>query len=271
MLSMWNAISAIAAAATAIIAVFLLGQGQQDRRRLADERRRAQAAQVSLTTTIDSQRLGPTTTQLVGAHASVFNESDRLVHLTSLRLVDSSVGWESLRAAGRTEVRTEWVDIPDALLLPHSRAEFTMPSGWFPQVGVGGSFLLLEFTDAAGLGWRRRSDTFELQSRTTTLNAGQRFVQRLSRRLPPFEWLVVRLPFALARRAGRKRPDRVPASARWICALWGYWPPGSQDEWLQPRGAPPIWLYDDLVPPAKLDLDTPDRPDGPTDAPPPAT
>ncbi len=249
------AVQAIGTAVTAIIALYLLWQGQRDRRLLRAEQERVQASLVSLSTIIE-QRQGAAGSDYLLDHcrAIVLNQSESVIHLEGLTLVEGGEQWDALVREGRYSLRAQGMAVLDHLLLPRALREIPLPSGWFPEPGVGGQFVIVDFTDAAGRRWRRRSDTYDLERRHRRANTWQLRFQRASSRLSLLHKVAFQWPSTWAVRAAKKRPNKLPLSLRWCRLLWGYWPGGEEDAWLRPNGAPILWDFEGLWQVAYLKL-----------------
>lgn len=116
---------------------------------------------------------------------------------------------------------------------------------------TGGDFAIVNFTDARGHRWRKRSDTYELQpSGPRKINWAQKSFQGATKRIRLFRWLAATVPQNRTRRAIQKHPERIPLAMRWCRATHGYWGAGEMDPWLCPEGAPPWWRYEGLPNPS---------------------
>lgn len=243
-----DAAAGVATVVTAAVALFLLGQGQSDRRRIHRDEQRRQASQVTLSVVSSWTKLDENTETPNWFRLVVLNESDQVIHLNAVTLVEPST-WARLQEIGRTRLRTEDVRVAEHLIRPRTEVTLDLPDGWVIQSGVeGADFIIINFTDARGNDWERRSDTYHLRPVPEPINSAQRLFQTITRRAKPLHWLLAELPARAAIHRARTHPDRIPLALRWCRATHGYWGPGEEDRWLSPDEAPPLWPYTDLPP-----------------------
>lgn len=257
----WTILESVSTAAGALltfvavmVSLYLLRQGQQDRRVLQANAERRQAAKVTIhTSTLTEAAEGDSNSaHVIGSEVTVFNESDQLVFVTAIRLV-RSYSWEFLEKEGKQFQETESVPLNNyassVLLRPGASLTHTLPDGWLLETGVGGDFAVVGFRDSESRLWEKRSDTLKLRSMTLGMSAWSQRIQRACSRWPTLHKVLLSPAIWLATRSARKRPNRVPLSLRYVRAMWGYWGAGEQDEWSIPQGAPPLYRYSELYPP----------------------
>jgi hypothetical protein len=114
---------------------------------------------------------------------------------------------------------------------------------------VTGQFAIVEFVDALGESWRRRSDTQKLEATNRPVTAVHDWFQRSAARSRLFLWLLHEVPLYWAMEGAWLDPAQRPSwSTRWVRWTWGKWPIGERDPWERPDGAPPLWHLDDMPP-----------------------
>jgi hypothetical protein len=242
--------AAIATVITALIALFLLWQGLRDRRRLRDEAHRHQAELVTMSGKSSWRKISDSGRQLESSQLTILNESDRVIHVQRVTLVQPARWKEG--ANGDQALSVADVSVADQLLRPRDEVSLQLPQAWHLEPGViGSAFAVLEFADARGYRWRRRSDTFELETKRRTINNAQKLFQPITRRVKPLRWLFATIPQKLALRAASRHPERISLALRWCRATHGYWGAGERDPWLSPEGAPPWWRYEGLPRPGQ--------------------
>jgi hypothetical protein len=236
----------VATAGAFVVSLVLLWQGQRDRREIRRVREEEQARRVTLGVEQHQRQTGPHSSETLGCTLHVRNDSDRQVQIGALTLVWSDA-WETVRERGEFQLCIEPVELGRSFLRPTEGLNLHFDQRWIGDSVSGGDFAVLHIVDESGGRWRRRSDTGELQRWPSPPGKFPRAFQSVARTLPPVHWLLIHWPARLAfRRVRRRGASMVPLSARWVVALWGYWPAGERDPWLRPQGAPALWGYDTL-------------------------
>lgn len=229
----WDAMSAIFTMAATLIALYLLAQGQGDRRVLRRIKEREQAVRVMAWHEDSWTSLSESSAVLAERIFYFRNDSDLPVDLTHVEYVTPSL--HSIESH-REDERLEW----DRLVIRpggewHRRFEHDHPY-----------FAIMEFTDTAGARWRRRTDTSELQEIPRPIRWWQRAFQTVCR-VRVFYWPLLGIWERQAvRRVARDGPDQVPWQVKYARFMFGYWGPGEPDEWKIPFAAPPLWEYEEL-------------------------
>lgn len=248
---MLDVLDALGSFSSAVIALILAIELFHSRHKTRDETRRAQAEMVTMTAQTRQTEISPTHSQIHGCTLTIFNESSQVIHLRNVTVIND-IGWEAARTSGDMRLPQHIIGLPGRFLRPQEDTEVELPADLRIDIGTGGQFAIVEFTDARGTAWRRRSDTFELQPSITELNRPQEWFQAISGRVQVLGWLLRTLP---VRRAGwvagrdvDMRRTRLPLSARWVRATHGFWPAGEPDPWARPNGAPAAWGFDGLFP-----------------------
>ncbi len=229
---------------TGLIAIGLLFQGLRDRERVRGEQLRAQAELVTLSV------IAPTVATVVRSPVLVIlNNSTLPIHIERITQVDGGEPWTEIESRGERRLNTTAFAQTNALIRPRDEVRVGTPDGTSLEAGVGGPFAIVEFRDARGMRWKRRTDTFELRLDETKLNIAQSLVQRFASRHERLYTAFATPLERMAVRAARRDPSRIPRTLRFQRALWGYWGPGEEDPWLMPEGAPPLWRFVELLPP----------------------
>lgn len=220
--------------------LFLLWQGQRDRRRLREEQQAVQAARVVLAVGADAQwdpargsgALHSLAVQLV-------NDSDRTVVIDSLTLVSPGRTTEPLAPE-----LTTWG--PKALFAKE-RLEVPIPWEKWSTYSLDRSsdFIMVLFHDSDGRRWVKRSDTGDFKLYHPPVNHWQALVQELDRRSRIVRCMLAALERCAIWSATRSR-GRVPWTLRALRALWGYWRGGECDPWLLSPDAPALARYDEI-------------------------
>jgi hypothetical protein len=251
---MFDKAAAVATVITALLALFLVWQGQRDRRRLREEERRRQAVLVTMSTTSSLTKTSDGEAQLDWCQLIILNGSDQAIHVDRVTLVQTA-HWPVLGENGDSGFTVTDIPVDDRLVRPRGEEGMQLPEGRQIDAGVAGSdFAIVEFSDARSDRWRRRSDTYELAPVDRPYNAAEDLFQGVTKRVAPVEWLLATVPQWLAVRAARRRPDRVSLALRWCRATHGSCAPGEEDPWMRPEGAPALWGYVGLVPPGSDSL-----------------
>lgn len=233
-------------ALTGAIAVFLLWQGLRDRRKIREDERRKQATLVTayIENYWQDAEHGGKTLEWVAAH--IRNSSDLPVVLHESLQAVRAAAWTDpscLRPDGYRELPNQEVLLGPRLLNPKQERIVHLPSDRWTD------FVIVSFTDASGMEWRRKSDSGELgppHSRGFGVGAA-RALQGKIRHIKPLEALHSRMYAASFTRAMRK-PAGLPLSLRLLLNLWGHDPvEGAPDPWLKPSDAPDEWHHEKLV------------------------
>ena len=214
----WSAVEAVSTFVTAVVALFLLGQGQRDRRRIRDDQRSAQARDVLVRVHENWEPVkGDTARQFRGAKVVVSNHSDRPIAIEGVDYIRhhqderTDVGPIQITALDFEE---------DRMVMGGATAE--------RQLYQEGGFAIVEFRDHDGQRWQRRSDDQDLRKWPSPIRWWQRGIQGLCR-ARPLNWLLLR-PWERAafRSAKRHGPDRVPFGLKMTRFLFGYCQPVSR-------------------------------------------
>lgn len=243
---------ALGSIGAAVVAWTLWRQSRREIQRLRDGERRRQAALVTLATEVQKTVDADLSCTLEGCRLTIFNESEQVVHLNSIRLVDATEDWTHLQLDIQENLRTALVDPSDEIVRPRKELSIQLPKGWYPERGVEGQFVIVEFTDAQGEPWRRRSDTQELESMKRSISKMQDWFQRTTTRSRLLRWLLIDIPMYRSLKGAWSDPMQRPSlSTRWIRRTMGEWPIGEKDPWEQPNGAPPLWKLEGMPPRTK--------------------
>ena len=213
----WSAVEAVSTSVTAVVALYLLYQGQRERRRIRDDQRSAQARDVLVR--VDENR-EPNTGRFEGAAVVVSNHSDRPIAVEGVDYIrhhhpeKPDVG----------PVQVTGLDIEEhRLVMGKASAEW--------QLYCEGGFAIVEFRDHDGQRWQRRGDVQDLRKWPSEIRWWQRGFRGLCR-ARPLNWLLLR-PWEQAafRSAKRHGPNRVPFGLKMTRFLFGKWPAGEPDPW----------------------------------------
>lgn len=255
-LTFWTAATGVGTVATAGVSLFLLGQGQRDRRQLREDQERAQAELVTMSCTPGGESAPETADNWPGRFLTVHNNSGQPVYLRGVEFADNPNGGEPGRAILETIPRE--ATNGDGVILPGEAEDIPVPVCRTPGIGVLGDFAIVSFLDARGVEWRRRTDTLELDRPAwrSRVNRFQRFVQFTDRLLPEkvsskvHGWVYKR-----AFRAAERHPDRVPFAVRLMERAWGYWPAMDPDLWLLVPGGNVAWAYVNPIDQSEVEKD----------------
>lgn len=244
----WHALGHFLKDAAPVVAMFtslfLLWQGQGDRRRLRQEQRRAQVDQVALT---DAMRRIDRT-EIEEALRPV---SDDVVSEFTVRN-DSKAVVEVLGATEIHPMRPDLLstaqlanDIWPVLLAPGEVSTLLLSEGWIPGFrgrNRGRPYVVVLVRDAYGRLWRKRSDTAaaKMVAPDQVPTVGARVALCLHRHWwgRPFWWLLYS---PLDRQLDRMRdldPDHTPFALRVSRWVWGRWDTAVDDPWLYPGIVP---------------------------------
>ena len=221
---------------TALVAFATLTVSLRDRQAARVELRAAQARKITFSTPGGSAFTDDEPRDFL-----IRNDSSESVMNVSVTLVANPSG------GPQTEEKllvTHNVTSPEGdHLAARSVLVIPLSSDYSPEAGIGGDFAIVSFRDIEGRPWRRRSDTYELQSATPTMSLMNRATQSVDRLLGGY---LTRGALRLARRSVRKNPGKIPAIVRALERAWGYWPAGTVDPWLLPASGRSIMNYDGL-------------------------
>jgi hypothetical protein len=213
----WSAVEAVSTFVTAVVALYLLGQGQRERRRVRDDQRSAQARDVLVRV---DEKWEPVQGRFEGAKVVVSNHSDRPIAIEGLDYIRHHQPEHPDLGPGQVT----GLDIEEhRLIMGGASAEW-------PRYQEGG-FAIVEFRDHDGQRWQRRSDDQDLRKWPSEIRWWQRGIQGLCRARPLY-WLLLR-PWEQAafRSAKRHGPNRVPFGLKMTRFLFGKWPRGEPDPW----------------------------------------
>ncbi|WP_179012446.1 hypothetical protein [Paenarthrobacter ureafaciens] len=249
----------------AVFTMWLFVQGQRDRRRIGEDRRKEQAAKVSMLlnqphTKVQGKPGTEPSWQPFTQFLEIFNDSD--VGVTGVKVLHqvpnpTDKGW-SLDLPPRSP---SWNDLP-----PHEWKLLDLVDDPLPTVipYLGGGELErvycegrqlsthgleLYFTDGAGLSWVRTIWDGKLWPNNQHSDSWWNVIfQRLT--VLPVLGKVFNLPIQYAHRRLRKTAPRIPPSARFARFLWGHAPgPTPEPEpWRRPSNFPARdWPYEGMV------------------------
>jgi hypothetical protein len=243
-LTFWTAASGIGTVATAGVSLYLLRQGQRDRRQLREDQDRSQAELIAVSYTPGGDAAPVSADNWPGRFLTVHNNSNQPAYLLGVEFTDNPNGGEP----GRTFLETISRQAPDGdtVILPGEAKDVPVPVSRSPEIGVLGDFAIVSFRDARGVEWRRRSDTLELDRPAwhSRLNLVQRFVEAADRAVPEKVSVIVNGWFyRRAFKAAQSRPDRVPFAVRLVKWFRGSWPVGDPDPWLLVPDGNVAWAY----------------------------
>lgn len=238
---------------TVTIALFI--QGQRDRRRVQDDRRREQASKISLLRHEKSERTrteSPAFAEswtILGTNVTVHNDSDLPITQVMVRPLHRSQWLQhSDPFARRTDYLSEQVRFPQSVQQPFGLSILPAEALVYDGEYLPSSDLVLSFTDGAGVTWVKT--TFDGQlwraiPRPVTLRSKlTQWIQR-TRWLGWLAWIVHTAPYRHATLRFRQTKSGIPWSARWVRFTWGSCPIGEPEPWDLPIGAPANeWPYD---------------------------
>lgn len=239
----------------AVTAVFLLWQGQQDRRNVRRQDAEQRARMVTLSVHQQTKPHGKTSYSILSTALQLRNDGDMPVHIQGLALMCMD-SWENLTDKGYSSLQHAPLDFGPRPLHPRQQEQILVPAsaGWIGDTWSGSDFAVLEFRDEGGLVWLRRSDTGELKPLARQPPPWQRLVNPSIPR--PVRHAILVKPLVLPllsflsrgaiRRARAKGPETEPWQLRAFRFIWGYWGAGEIDEWYEPQGAPALWRYDEM-------------------------
>lgn len=241
----WAAVSAVAESAAAFltliavaVSLFLLRQGQQDRRRVEEERRRSQALDVILRLDDPSR-------------------SEPLRHPERARYTSLVVSNNSVRPIVITGV-TMYLDGDDGTELPHVTRRDLFDLDAERVVGPKETMTLAKqfrdhravvtFRDHGGIEWDRSSEGMALRLTYEPERRRHRLVRRLCE-IGLLQVLLINIwVWSALRSAERDGPNRLPFGLRLVVFLLGFWPLGEKDRWSlrEHEEVPRLWSYDEI-------------------------
>ena len=212
-----------------LLAVFTLSlfiQGQVDRRKVANDRKREQASKVSVYRRDLHQHKGPDSRVVTGTRVEIRNNSDSLitgVHVQHLTPGEWDYGLSAGAAWLKFRERTKGeIQFPEHSYDSGKRMGLSIPPGekiCYQGRPLEGETIQLFFVDGAGRGWIRRDGRLWYfppeGSRLTVLGRIYEFSDR--------QWtrFLVGLPLRYATSRLRKTMPRVPLSARIVRHMYG--------------------------------------------------
>ncbi len=176
----WNAAEAVGTLLTALVALYLLWQGQRDRRKERDDSRSAQARDVVVRVE-ESWTLvngNPNNKGFERAEVQILNESDRPIAVVSVDYVQH-----------RFEEEDRWTVNLSHLVVTEDRLVMGRSTMSLDPAEAGG-FAIAEFRDHRGQHWKRRSNDQELRRWPPTLRWWQRAVNFVCRASDPWSLSV---------------------------------------------------------------------------------
>lgn len=238
----------------AAVTILLFIQGQSDRRRVAEDRRREQASKVSVLRHDLSEPTRPNAWNVKGTVIEVRNDSD--APITSVFVSGFGVpDWNAYKRARDEGInmrqdpryKEEWIPFDDQPI-----PSMHIPPGEtkrLERAPLLQNDLILRFTDGAGLSWVKTTRDGRLWS---AIYARPKWwaaaYQRLH--LNPITRAMFDLPLKYAQWKLRQVAPHIPLSARLARFLWGAitGPNGEPEPWLMPSGAPvKDWPYQEWI------------------------
>lgn len=235
----------------ALFTISLFIQGQVDRRRVAEDRRREQASKISVHRLDTAEQTRPDSWRTLGTRVEIRNDSD--ASISRVHAVHMTLPWwhdymdargkpgvdpyreQALHFAGHAEPGFNDISIP-----PGQNVSYDGPP-------LSGQTILLHFTDGAGIHWVKRDG--QLWRFTKDTHWLSRLYQWMYYNKRGMRWLVGwLLPYA-RKRFSRTAP-RVPLSARVATFLMGTTPvPGGECKpWMMPlKASKKDWLYQEWI------------------------
>lgn len=239
----------------AVVTISLFVQGQRDRRRVEDDRRKDQATKISLLRHELSERTRPEgggfaeSWSILGTNVTVRNDSD--LPITQVSVVTTERPQWSQHSdpfAPRSRVQRELVQFPQLKSQPYGLSVLPGESLTYEGEPLRAHYLRLHFTDGAGVQWVKDTIDGRLWRATEQLPTWHSKVTQNIVGTPWLRWLawlIHTVPHEHATRKFRKTKAGIPWSARWVRFTWGYPPIGAPDPWDLPWGAPAKeWPYD---------------------------
>lgn len=212
----WVAVSSIATVLAVAVSLLLLWLQRRDIADGREEARRRQALGVYLLTHVETeaQDVGYIYTD---SSVTIFNHSAQAVTLQDCYVVHipdkADKYWSPWRSAQTEVTPANW---RDSLLQPGSTVTWPQPEGFHVEPFVGGSErIMLEFRDARGVVWLKRSDDTSLTERYSR----QRWESRTSRIISKYTYTLQILLWWQSMRAIRRCPGGGPP-ASWRLYMW---------------------------------------------------
>lgn len=239
----------------AVVTLLLFFQGQRDRRRVEDERRRDQAKRISLLRHEISQLTRPArdgwaeSWSISKTNVTVRNDSELPITQVSVRGAERPQ-WNEHQDpfAPRRPFRRELVKFRELETQPFGLGILPGEALTYEGEPLHSHNLRLYFVDGAGIPWIKDTSDGKLwciESPRPTLRS--KITQGIVRThwLGWLAWLIHHAPHKYADRRFRQTEAGIPWSARWIRFSWGFVPIGEPDVWDMPAGAPAReWPYD---------------------------
>lgn len=234
--SFWTAIANVVLAS---VTLFLLFQGQRDRRLISIGEVRSQAERTSLSVqpVIDYETDGVFSVRSLTIR--IRNDSDLPVTINAVALFvpETTQRYYAARSMNLEDSLPEWLEPPENLLRPH--AEMKLEGFRDEQDAVR-----LEFADARGKSWVRLSNNGRLYEGSPEMRWWQRAYQALAN-IPGLHLILNSWPNQYAFWRASKT-NKTPLTARWIRFWWGYMPVGDPLAWDRPDDweHPKEWPYE---------------------------
>lgn len=223
------------------ISLFLLFQGQRDRRKISADKRAEQAKKVTISADRIVEKEGVNSWRVLGLTVLIRNDSDRPIFFRPMSFVQlySRPNWSTYRS--EDDIDKVWRSKPEEL--PHTRID-PGASVEIETTHTDVDSARIDFTDAEGNRWVRTSDDGQLFYASFNPTLRSRFYQYLCR-AKPLEYVLIKLPVRFATWRFRNTTDGVPLMARVIRFWWGHAPIGEADPWMVPSNAPANdWPFD---------------------------
>lgn len=239
--TIWTAVSAIASAILGATSLFLLFQGQRDRRRIAEDRRAEQAKRITVSVEqLKEQQQEANSWSILGLRVVIRNDSDRPIFFGTMPTVALYVrpNWRSDEEGANltADWQTEFMHLPQGRIDPGQGLELNSAS---TRVDAA----RLEFTDTEGNRWFRTSDDGKLFPAWPPATTHIVIFQALCR-VKILNLFLMKWPHHYASWRFKHTTAGVPLTARYIRFWWGIAPIGEMDPWMVPSGAADDWPYE---------------------------
>lgn len=235
---------------TAVVSLFLLAQGQRDRRQLREEHKRATAEKVIFSYTPGERSAAIDADFWPGRVLTIRNYGEQTILNLMITFVSNPSGSTVVTRSEPKQLQTSPTIRPNEgeVLPPHGSLEVKVRQQYSVEPGVGGDFAIVEFTDPSGRRWRRRTDTYELERIppiSDKVPIRHMLLEGIERRTARLGHPIVRLMQAWARFSFRRNTKRIPVAVRIVVWARGHWPLGTTgDAWLLPTGESQATLYE---------------------------
>lgn len=224
--------SAMANVVLAVIALLLLFQGQNDRRKDRKARERDQASRVSVAVIENNVKISEFGYSRESRVIRLRNDSDLPISYSGSVFLYVNKEWNSkdstLHSPSDENYRS--IETGESSLRPHEETELVdTHHEW--------DYAVFEFEDSNGWSWARATNTGGLYRLNDDLSWYQRCYQRLES-LPLLQYPLQVLPSWMIRCSIKRMPQnsfRVPASARLLRLLRGSMPIGEMSPWETPQ------------------------------------